>query len=902
MSTLQINEINKNNVVTIDFETYYGDKYSLTDKAMNTSEYVRDERFKVHLVGIKIGQQPTKVYSGDESKAALQAIDWTQHALLCQNTAFDGFILTEHYGIIPAVYLDTLSMSRAVNGPAQRHGLAYIAPLFGFAGKVRAKALSDTKNIRDLDPSSELYKSLSEYCVDDVEDTCGVFWKMYDSLTDNELQLIDITIRGFCDPVLLVDTDRVQAELDREVAEKIASLLISGVKADTLSSANKFADELRKLGVEPPTKISKTTGKEAYAFASTDRGLMALQNHEDIRVRNLVEARLRVKSTIGETRAQRFLKAGENGAKLPILLNYCGAHTFRWSGGNKMNLQNLPRGGELRRSLLAPPGHVVVVSDSAQIEARLNAWLSDELGLLDVFRAYDAGEGPDAYRIMAAALYNIPVNQVTDEQRFVGKVCLAEGSLVYSSRGWVPIETITTDDKLWDGEEWVCHSGLAMNGTKQTLNVSGLYMTPDHQVLCGTEWKEARYLEQDKNTLSQALGTGAVSWLLLGTSKGNVAESQASSSSATATSASTLLTDIISKISRVQGALVAHDLLELQNDTGGTPKLCQTTNIVDGCSIDSLQPKGDVTTSQTQTTFTTVNAEYTSMMNGVKTAHPFSYTYKGSTDGTTPTSKWTESMSTKGMSLVTSDSFLEVPTLQTSEESQISKKKSVVYDILSVGPRNRFLALTSKGPVVVHNCVLALGYGMGEQRLKDTLETGAMGPAITLPDIEYLRAKNTYRFEYRHIAAMWKKAQGFLHRMVLTPDNTVGFEYKCLQFGKDWVRLPNGMFLRYPELSSGEDGMSYRTLDGHARIYGGLFVENLVQALARVIIADQMLAIHRAGYRIVTMTHDEIVVVCPAEQAEQCKADMTRIMSTPPEWAPTLPLSVKCEYDTCYSK
>lgn len=775
MSTLQINEINKNNVVTIDFETYYGDKYSLTDKAMNTSEYVRDERFKVHLVGIKVGQQPTKVYSGDEAKAALQAIDWTQHALLCQNTAFDGFILAEHYGIIPAVYLDTLSMSRAVNGPAQRHGLAYIAPLFGFAGKVRAKALSDTKNIRDPDPSSELYKSLGEYCVDDVEDTCGVFWKMYDSLTDNELQLIDITIRGFCDPVLLVDTDRVQAELDREVAEKIASLLISGVKADTLSSANKFADELRKLGVEPPTKISKTTGKEAYAFASTDRGLMALQNHEDIRVRNLVEARLRVKSTIGETRAQRFLKAGENGAKLPILLNYCGAHTFRWSGGNKMNLQNLPRGGELRRSLLAPPGHVVVVSDSAQIEARLNAWLSDELGLLDVFRAYDAGEGPDAYRIMAAALYNIPVNQVTDEQRFVGKVCLAEGSLVYSSRGWVPIETITTDDKLWDGEEWVCHSGLAMNGTKQTLNVSGLYMTPDHLVLCGVEWKEAQSLAHDKNTRSQALDTGVVNWLSLGTSKGNAAESPALS-------------------------------------------------------------------------------------------------------------------------------YLEVPTLQTSEESQISKKKSVVYDILSVGPRNRFLALTSKGPVVVHNCVLALGYGMGEQRLKDTLETGAMGPAITLPDIEYLRAKNTYRFEYRHIAAMWKKAQGFLHRMVLTPDNTVGFEYKCLKFGKDWVRLPNGMFLRYPELSSGEDGMSYRTLDGHARIYGGLFVENLVQALARVIIADQMLAIHRAGYRIVTMTHDEIVVVCPAEQAEQCKADMTRIMSTPPEWAPTLPLSVKCEYDTCYSK
>lgn len=622
MSTLAIDKIDKHNVVTIDFETYYGDKYSLTSKDMNTSEYIRDDRFKVHMVGIKIGEQPTKVYLEHEVEAALKSIDWDKHALLCHNTAFDGFIMSHHYGILPALYLDTLSMSRALHGPNTRHNLDTIAKRYGFAGKVREKALSNTKNLRDLSERPDLIASLSEYCADDVNDTHGIFWKMYDSITDKELQLIDITIRAFCDPVLLVDIPRVEAELNKEVAGKVTALLLSSSDRETLLSAEKFANALRAYGVTPPMKISKTTGKPTYAFAATDRGFMALSKHSDKRVVALHNARLTVKSTIGETRAGRFLEAGRDGMALPVLLHYCGAHTFRWSGGNKMNLQNLVRGGELRRSLLAPPGHVIVVSDSAQIEARLNAWLSDELGLLDTFRAYDRGEGPDAYRIMASMIYNVPIDKVTDAQRFVGKVC-----------------------------------------------------------------------------------------------------------------------------------------------------------------------------------------------------------------------------------------------------------------------------------------VLALGYGMGEVRLKDTLETGAMGAPVALPEAEYAKAKYTYRYANKNIVRMWDTAKNLLYKMIQANGTQSAGEYKCLKFGKDFVKLPNGMFLRYPGLRSDDTGsLVYDTINGEARIYGGLFVENLVQALARVIIADQMLAIHALGYRIVTMTHDEIVVVCHEDKAEQCKADMERVMSTPPVWAPTIPLSVKCEYDTCYSK
>lgn len=620
---MNISQINRNNVVTLDFETYYGDKYSLINKDLNTSEYVRDERFKVHMVGIKVGDQPTKIYLENEVAAALEAIDWTTHALLCQNTAFDGLILSHHYGIVPALYLDTLSMSRALHGPATRHNLDTIAKRYGFAGKVREKALSNTKNIRDLSEKPELIASLSEYCADDVNDTHGIFWKMYAGMSDDELELIDITIRAFCDPVLLVDIPRVEAELEKEIAGKVAALMISGVDKERLLSAEKFADELRKLGVTPPMKISKTTGQPAYAFASTDRGFIALEKHDDVRVRNLVKARLLVKSTIGETRAGRFLEAGRDGMKLPVMLHYCGAHTFRWSGGNKMNLQNLVRGGELRRSLLAPPGHVIVVADSAQIEARMNAWLSDELALLEGFRQYDAGTGPDVYKIMASEIFGVPIDKVTATQRFVGKVC-----------------------------------------------------------------------------------------------------------------------------------------------------------------------------------------------------------------------------------------------------------------------------------------VLGLGYGMGTDRLKDTLETGAMGAPITLASYdEYEVAKWSYRNKYRNIVNMWDTAKRLLYKMTVAQGTQSAGEYKCLKFGKDWVRLPNGMFLRYPNLRTDQNGgLEFDVLSGPTRIYGGLFVENLVQALARVVIADQMLSISRMGYRIVTMTHDEIVVICPEDQADKCLADMLKVMSTPPTWAPTLPLSADGGYDTCYSK
>ena len=119
----------------------------------------------------------------------------------------------------------------------------------------------------------------------------------------------------------------------------------------------KFASLLEGLGVKPPTKISPTTGKETFAFAKTDEDFKALSDHEDPQVQSFVSARLGNKSTLEETRTQRFIDISKRGL-LPVPVKYYAAHTGRWRGDDKINLQNLPSRGvagkKLKKSIIAP--------------------------------------------------------------------------------------------------------------------------------------------------------------------------------------------------------------------------------------------------------------------------------------------------------------------------------------------------------------------------------------------------------------------------------------------------------------------------------------------------------------------------------------------------------------------
>jgi DNA polymerase len=246
-----------------------------------------------------------------------------------------------------------------------------------------------------------------------------IFFKLLEYMPADEMELIDITIRMFCDPHMRVNAEACEEERLLEIERKRLAVDETDTNTDVLMSNPKFAALLTSMGVDPPMKISARTGLETYAFAKTDPGFKELLTHDDEAIRFVAEARLETKSTINETRALRLRDAGIGDQPLPVLLNYAGAHTYRWSGGNKLNLQNLPRGGNLRRAITAPIGHQLLVADLAQIEARLNVWFCGQSDILDAFARND-----DVYKLMASRIYNKTVADISATERFIGKVCV----------------------------------------------------------------------------------------------------------------------------------------------------------------------------------------------------------------------------------------------------------------------------------------------------------------------------------------------------------------------------------------------------------------------------------------------------------------------------------------------
>lgn len=446
----------ENMLITIDFETFYSIDYTL--RKLSTSEYVRDKRFKTHMVAVKINDNATKVFTHDKFKKFVAATDWTKCSVLCHNTAFDGFILSHHYGVVPDFYLDTLCMARGLHRNDIRGDLNSVAAYYN-AGSKKDGTLAKAMGVLTL--PKELFDEMAVYCAQDVDLTYNIFHKMLKKMPTDELMLIDMTMKMFCDPVLEVDEDRVKAELAREIAEKERKLfnvigtpeeqtqlvLMKGrdgaleFAKSMVSGTLSFIDMLKALGVPIPMKNSKTTGKLVPALAITDKEFVALKEHPNPVIRDLVECRMSVRSTTNETRAERFLRACQGGMKLPILLLYYGAHTGRFSGGNRMNPQNLKRGGELRKSILAPRGHHICVADSGQIEARITAWLAQQHDLVETFRRSDAyeasqaklpenkrkiarGDDRDAYCKFGDEIYGREITKDNKLERFVGKTCI----------------------------------------------------------------------------------------------------------------------------------------------------------------------------------------------------------------------------------------------------------------------------------------------------------------------------------------------------------------------------------------------------------------------------------------------------------------------------------------------
>ena len=415
-------------IVTLDFETYYDQEYSLRKVTME--EYIRDSRFEVIGVGIKLNDGDTEWASGthEQLRGYLQGYcAWDKVAVLAHNTMFDAAILRWIFNVNPRLQLDTLSMARAARGTNESLSLSALANVYGLGAK--GTEVLDAKGLHRDDFSKDALSKYGDYCINDVELTYALFQKLRPSVPNKELRLIDITLSMFTEPVLQVDLDMLETHLSKMSNLKAEALASAGVSKDDLMSNPKFAILLEKLGVSPPTKISPRTGKETFAFAKSDEGFKALLEHENPLVQTLVATRLGIKSTLEETRTKRFIdiaKRGdyaENYGGLPIPLQYYASHTGRWGGTDKINIQNLPSRGEhakaLKKSMCAPNGHVLIDCDSSQIEARVLAWLAGQDDLVKSFAHRE-----DVYVKMASIIYGIPEDQVTKEQRFVGKTTI----------------------------------------------------------------------------------------------------------------------------------------------------------------------------------------------------------------------------------------------------------------------------------------------------------------------------------------------------------------------------------------------------------------------------------------------------------------------------------------------
>jgi DNA polymerase I-like protein with 3'-5' exonuclease and polymerase domains len=470
----------------IDFESYFDQKYNL--KKLNMIEYIHDDRFEVLGAAILVPELNLHAFLPDsEFESWLSELDPNDTEVLAHNTLFDGAILAWRYGFNPKRWLDSISMARA-KLPITSHSLAALATHY----QLPSKGKLNTQSKHWIDLSRQERADLTTYAKHDAW-LCHQIYQKLSPFPETELELIDITIRLFTEPKFQLDTQKAHELLTKEKTKKKTQLQSTGLTATQLNSNQQLAEIIREHGLEPPTKISLRTGEETYAFAKDDEDFIEFIEAAPEPLQNILTARIALKSGIVETRLQRLLNVQNAAGSLPVPLTYHGAHTGRWSGrGAGLNMQNLPKKDDFREILLAPPNHLLVVADSASIEARVLAWLAGQQDLLEIF--WQKG---DPYKTMAAAIYGKPETEITKKERTLGKVavlgCIAEGELVSTQRGLIPIEEIQLTDKVWDGLDWTSHEGLLDQGIQKVIYQDRLWATPDHVV----------YISNRKQTLTQ---------------------------------------------------------------------------------------------------------------------------------------------------------------------------------------------------------------------------------------------------------------------------------------------------------------------------------------------------------------------------------------------------------------
>ena len=361
--------------ITLDFETYYckKSKYSLAAKGMTYEKYIRDNKFEVIGLAVKVGNRNTEWLSPHEIQDWINHVEvaygWENVRLIAQNAVFDASILGLKFNVYPGQIADTMLMSKAVqqwDGNSldvitrqlrtkygwicvqNNDGSTWVGPATGENEQLKQFAVDKGTEVHDADGkhlcdfTDEAYDAYAQYCITDVDLTWSAyrFFLDYYGFPEQEIDVMTTSIEMYTYPVMELDTkvlEEVKANVNQLREESLAR---AGVTLEEVRSDAKFAEALMKLGVEPPTKIN-TKGEVKYAFAKKDLEFLKLLEHEDEGVRELAQARFDNKSSQAVTRVEDFLSKAERG-KLCVGIEYYGARTGRF-GGFEGNLQNLNR-------------------------------------------------------------------------------------------------------------------------------------------------------------------------------------------------------------------------------------------------------------------------------------------------------------------------------------------------------------------------------------------------------------------------------------------------------------------------------------------------------------------------------------------------------------------------------
>lgn len=375
------------------------DPYTLKGQRSKTTEaYVRDRRYETLLCGVRLPDGEQHWLDASDCRAFFTDYPLDKCAVLCHHAHFDGLILSHHYGVRPYAWLDTLSMARLLVGNHLSVGLDSLARHFGLQGKNVPYDLFKGKHWAELDEG--VRHQLSAGCLHDIELTWRLFNILAKDFPREEYAIVDATVRMFTEPVFEGDVELLGEVWTSEAKRKRELLEQLGVTAEDLQSADSFVALLACEGVEVPTKQGKNG--PIPCVAKTDEFMKEIVDEASTysdRIRTLTEARLGVRSTIDQTRAERLGFMAGRGA-MPVYLSYCGAHTTRWSGGDKVNWQNFKRGGGLRRSVRAPASQVIIKADKSQVECRFLNYLAGQMDVVERFRNHE-----DPYVKIASEAY-----------------------------------------------------------------------------------------------------------------------------------------------------------------------------------------------------------------------------------------------------------------------------------------------------------------------------------------------------------------------------------------------------------------------------------------------------------------------------------------------------------------